>query len=77
MAKVEIDFSPRFVRLQWGRRARPQCLQPRQYGGNNLEGVYCVEVHPGLETCSIPISTGYQILILDTGYHKLSIPTGY
>jgi hypothetical protein len=43
MAKVEIDFSPRFVRLQWGRRARPQCLQPRQYGGNNLEGVYCVE----------------------------------
>ncbi len=45
MAKVEIDFSPRFVRLQWGRGARPQCLQPRQYGGNNLEGVYCVEVH--------------------------------
>ncbi len=31
----------------------------------------------GLETCSIAISTGYQILILDTGYHKLSIPTGY
>lgn len=52
MAKVEIDFSPRFVRLQWGRRARPQCLQPRQYGGNNLEGVYCVEVHGIWAGCS-------------------------
>ena len=39
--------------------------------------VQCVCVASGLETYGILISKRYLVLILDTGYHQLSILTGF